>query len=128
MRKLSALVIVAFMITSLVLTGCAGMTTGASGAGVTPEQVQSGAKYLQATVQTLNSAYAVAVAKHPDKAAAMESQIKPVLDELSTAVDVYVALAESADPAEADQTWAIAKDLIRTAVTALAPYALAAIL
>jgi len=116
----------AVSIAVILTAGCAGTGPGGSG-GATQERMDAAAGYLLSTANTLQDAYATAREKQPDKAEALDAQVKPVLDELSTATAAYLAAVEESDASDAGEVWAWARPLVSTAVSIIAPYAIGAL-
>jgi len=100
------------------LCGCA--TSSGSGSGISTAQAKAGVAYLQSSVSALQKALAEAKATgDPDKIATAQA----VLDKATVAAEAFAA---SLPDASEDQ-WDVARSLISTAVSVLAPIALQAL-
>lgn len=109
------------------MTGC--VTTGAgTGSPVTIEQMRAGAAYLDSTLTTVSASVAAAKIKYPEKAAHIEQDIEPVLTELRAATAAFKAALAAQDVEAGASSWATARALVTSLISAAMPYLIGAIL
>lgn len=101
----------------------------ASGPGgqIDPARIQAGVMYLETTLATVEGGVAVAKAKYPDKAQAIDAQVGPVVSELRVAISAFRSTASAGDYSKATTAWDVARPLVSTAISVAAPYALGAL-
>lgn len=112
---------------TLCLSGCAGMTMGTS-TPTTLAQMQAGAAYLDSTLATVSASVAAVKIKYPDKAAHIEQDIEPVLTELRAATAAFKAALSAQDVDTGASSWATARALVTSLISAAAPYVIGALI
>ena len=80
------------------------------GSGVEQSRHDAGVAYLDASLHALSAAVQRAKLKNPDTAPFVDGELRPVLDELSTAVSAY----RQAYAAEREDRWRWARAAVST--------------
>lgn len=124
-------VLVLLTFAALAAAGCTPMM-GGSGQSSSPanwEQYQSGYLYLTQTFDRLNMSVEEAKRLNPDKAAQIDQDIAPVLNELRLAVSEfgrYAAYSHASAP-QAEARYMIARAAVSAVVSVGAKYAIGAL-
>lgn len=125
LKSLSVLALILFL--TLGIPGCAGMTMGTS-TPTTLSQMQAGAAYLDSTLATVAGAIAAAKIKYPEKAKHLEQDVEPVLTELRAATAAFKATLAAQDVEAGASSWATARALVTSLMSAAMPYLIGALI